>query len=65
LPQTSAVTLKVYNLIGEEIKTLIDEERNAGRHKIIFNSSGLSSCVYLYKITTGYYSETKKLILMK
>lgn len=61
----SFVTLKVFDVLGREVKTLVNERQNAGTYTVTFNGSGLSSGVYLYRITAGLYSETKKLVLMK
>lgn len=57
--------LKVYNLFGEEVKTLVDEYRPAGRYTEIFNGEGLPSGVYLYRLNVGSYFEIKKMILLK
>jgi photosystem II stability/assembly factor-like uncharacterized protein len=59
------VTLKVYDVLGKEIATLVNEERIAGTYEIIFNSSSLASGIYYYQIRAGDYVETKKMILMK
>ncbi len=65
MPEAGFVTLKVMNLLGEEVATLISETRAAGRHTIDFNASNLSSGVYLYTVSSGIYTATKKLTLMK
>ena len=57
--------MKVYNLLGQEISTLVDEYKNAGTYKVDFNASNLSSGVYFYKIDAGSYTNVKKMILMK
>lgn len=61
------VTIKIYNILGNEVVTLVSEVQQAGEYEIMFNASkyNLSSGVYFYKINAGSYSETKKLILMK
>ena len=59
------VDLKVYNLIGEEVVTLINEHQAAGVYKIDFNASALPSGVYFYKLQAGSFVETKKMILIK
>ncbi|HEX7358168.1 MAG TPA: T9SS type A sorting domain-containing protein, partial [Ignavibacteriaceae bacterium] len=58
-------TLKVYDITGKEIATLVDEYKPAGNHEINFDASSLSSGVYLYKLIAGKYSETKKMLLIK
>lgn len=59
------VTLKIYDIMGKEVATLIDEVKNPGTYETEFNATGLSSGVYFYRITSGNFSETKKLMLMK
>lgn len=65
LPENSMVTLKVYNIVGEGVATLINEERDRGIHTIDFNASRLSSGIYFYKIQAGGFVETKKMLLLK
>jgi len=59
------VTLKVYDLLGREIATLINEEKPAGVYEVEFNGANLPSGVYFYRIQAGKYTETKKMLLMK
>lgn len=65
LPVNSFMTLKVYDVIGREVKTLVNEHQNAGSHSVIFDSSNLPSGVYFYRLQAGSYSATKKLLLLK
>jgi hypothetical protein len=65
LPAPAAVTLKVYDLIGREIKTLVNERQNAGQHSMTFDGSNYPSGVYFYRLQAGTYSQTKKLIELK
>jgi hypothetical protein len=58
-------TLKVYDITGKEIVTLVDEYRSSGKHEIIFDASVLSSGVYIYKIIVGNYSDAKKMVVLK
>ena len=58
-------TLKIYDVLGNEVATLIDEYRVAGNYEIDFDATGLSSGVYFYKLIIADYSSTKKMILMK
>lgn len=62
---TEFVTLKVYNILGEEVKTLVNSNLETGTYKVDFDASNLPSGVYFYSITTGLFSETKKMILIK
>jgi len=64
-PVGSWQTLKVYDVLGKEISTLVDEFKPAGKYEIMFNASSLSSGLYLYKLTTGNFVETKKMLLLK
>ncbi len=59
------VTLKIYNILGKEVVTLVNGVKTAGSYEIIFNAHNLSSGVYFYKLQSGNYNETKKFILMK
>ena len=65
IPERSYVNLKVYDVLGNEVVTLVSEEREAGNHTVDFNASDLPSGVYLYKMTSGNYSETKKMLLLR
>jgi hypothetical protein len=65
LPVTSDVTLKVYDILGREVATLVDEMKSAGSCEVKFDASKLSSGIYFYKIQAGSYTETRKLVLMK
>jgi len=65
LPKASYVTLKIYNVLGQEVATLVNEEKPAGNYEVNFNASNLSSGVYFYKIKAGSYVETKKMNLIK
>ena len=60
-----SVTLKVYDVLGNEIATLLNEEKTPGTYEVTFNAAGLASGVYFYKIQSGSFTETRKLILMK
>jgi hypothetical protein len=61
----SLQTLKIYDVLGNLITTLVDEYMPAGKHEINFDASSLSSGVYLYKLSSGKYSETKKMLVLK
>ena len=65
IPDAGLVTLKIYNLLGQEVTTLVNEYKNAGTYNVDFNAVNLSSGVYFYQINAGNYSDTKKMILMK
>lgn len=59
------VTLKVYNILGKEVATLVNEEKPAGTYEVFFNGSNLSSGIYFYKLQSGSFVETRKLTLLK
>ena len=65
IPNREFVTLKVYDVLGNEVATLVNEEKPGGSYTIKFDGSKLSSGVYFYRLQAGEYSSTKKLILMK
>ena len=63
--KSSFVTLKVYDMLGKEVTTLVNEERGTGNYKVDFDGSYLPSGVYFYRMQAGIFSETKKLVLLK
>ena len=65
VPFTSKVSLKVYNVLGQEVATLFEGVRQAGYYKASFNGSNLTSGVYFYRLTANNFVATKKLMLMK
>lgn len=65
LPVAGFVQLKVYDVLGNEIETLVNEKQNAGSYSVDFNAASLPSGIYFYKLVTDRFSETKKMILMK
>ncbi len=65
IPKAEHVTLKVYDEIGREVSTLVNENKEAGQYNVSFNGSNLASGIYYYRITSGYFNEVKKLMLLK
>lgn len=65
IPQSCAVSLKVYSILGAEVATLVSEVLPAGEHKIVFDTDKLSSGTYYYRLHSDSYAETKKFILLK
>ncbi len=65
LPGQSIVTLKVFDVLGREVKTLVNDRQSAGLHSVTFNASNLTSGVYFYHLQAGSYSATKKLVFIK
>ena len=65
MPEAGAVSIKVYNTLGQEVATLVNEVRDAGQHRVSFNASDLSAGVYLYVMEAGDFSATKRMTLLK
>ena len=65
IPQRSFVSLKVYDILGKEVATLVTEEKPAGRYEVHFNGENFSSGIYFYKLQAGNYSSIKKMVLIK
>ncbi|HMS33621.1 MAG TPA: T9SS type A sorting domain-containing protein [Ignavibacteria bacterium] len=65
IPDLGFVLLKVYDMLGKEVKTLVNENLKAGKYKIEFDGSNLPSGIYFYKIETGNFITTKKMLLIK
>ena len=65
IPKNSYVTLKIYDNLGREVSTLINELKSAGKYSIDFNGNNLASGVYYYKLTSDNFSDIKKMILVK
>ena len=65
IPELSSVSLKVYDVLGKEITTLVNEEKPIGRYEITFNVAELPSGIYFYQLRAGSFVEIKKMILLK
>ena len=65
LPNAGLTKLIIYNAIGEEVQSLFNETQQAGFHSVSFNASGLPSGMYFYTLTSGNFTQTNKMILMK
>lgn len=65
LPEQALVKIKIYNVLGQLVATLVNEEKQAGAHSVQFDAAHLASGVYYYRLTAGIYSETRKLTLIK
>ncbi|MBN2571579.1 MAG: T9SS type A sorting domain-containing protein [Ignavibacteriales bacterium] len=65
LSKREYITLKVYNMLSQEVKTLVNRELNAGYNNIIFDASCLPSGIYFYRITNKLFSQTRKMLLLK
>ncbi len=65
LNDAARVTLKVYDVLGREIKTLVNKKQKSGNYKVEFNAGNLPSGIYFYRLSTGSFAKTKKMILLK
>jgi hypothetical protein len=65
LPENAYVRLLVYNTLGQEVARVLDEEREAGYHEVVFDARMLSSGVYYYRMQAGGYTQTKRLLLLR
>lgn len=65
IPKDGTVTLKVFDALGREIETLVSERQQAGTYEATFNAADYTSGTYFYRLTSGSYSETRKMILIK
>jgi hypothetical protein len=65
LPQSQDVDLAIYDLLGRQVETLLDEHMQAGTHTVTFDASVLSSGVYFYRLLAGDVVETKRMVLLK
>jgi hypothetical protein len=59
------VTLKIYDILGAEVATLVNEEKVAGRYEVSFDASRLASGVYIYRLQANDYIAVKKMVLLK
>jgi hypothetical protein len=65
IPTSDFITIKVYDVLGNEIVTLVNEEKTAGNYEVKFNSNGLSSGIYFYTLHSGNFIETRKMNILK
>jgi hypothetical protein len=65
IPSAGQTQLKVYNVLGQEVATLVNENMTVGNHSVTFDASKLASGVYLYKLVSGSFVSTKKMVLLK
>ena len=65
VPERTHVELTVYNLLGKEVATIVNDIRDAGTYEVIFNADGLSSGVYMYRLRAGEHLETKRMLYLQ
>ena len=59
------ITLKIYDVLGIEVATLVNEEKKAGIYEVEFKATSITSGIYFYKLQAGSFAETKKMIILK
>ena len=65
IPKSGIVTLRIFNMLGQEVATLVNQEQQSGNYSVNFNADKLASGVYMYRIQSGDFSLTKKMTLLK
>ncbi|HAP35823.1 MAG TPA: hypothetical protein DCQ28_07735, partial [Bacteroidetes bacterium] len=65
IPTNSQVVLKVYNMLGQEVASLVNKEQQVGNYQVVFDANKLATGIYIYRIQAGSYVETKKMMLIK
>ena len=65
IPETAMVSIKIYDMLGKEVTTLINTKQNAGTYSVTFRAASLSSGTYFYRLSTEKYSEVKKMVLLR
>jgi Secretion system C-terminal sorting domain len=65
LPHASNVSLKVFDILGQEVATLVTGDLTAGKHEVQFDGKGLASGTYMYRLTSGDFTQAKKMMVVK
>ena len=65
IPQYGFVTLRIYDILGSEVKTLVNEYKEIGRYEVKFDASDLPSGMYIYQLKSGEFISSKKMMLVK
>ena len=65
ISESGRVTLTVFDLLGREVRTLVDEQKQPGTYTVTFDGSGLASGVYFYRLQAGSFTTTRKLVLLR
>ena len=65
IPERNFVTIKIFDVLGNEIASLVNDEKPAGSYEVYFYGTGIASGLYFYELQTGQFVETKKMILLK
>ena len=65
IPERSSVLIKIYDVLGSEVKTLLNQEMDKGWYELLFNAAGYSSGIYIFRMQAGNYISTKKMLMLK
>ena len=65
LPEAAKVKLEIYNVLGQVVEVMVDSNQEAGHHAVQWDASDMASGVYFYRLTTGEFTATKRMVLMK
>ena len=65
IPEASSVSLKIYDVLGNEVSNIVNGQLDAGQYEYNFNAENLSSGIYFYTLQAGNFTQTRKMILMK
>ncbi len=65
IAKSENVSIKIYDILGKEVQTLVNEVKNPGSYNVMFNAQNLSSGVYFYRLTAGNFTDIKKMTLVK
>jgi hypothetical protein len=65
LPHDAMVTLEVFNILGQRVALIVNEEQKAGNHEVVFQNPALGSGVYFYRLAAGNFTETRKMIIIR
>ncbi len=65
LPKDGFISLKIYDVLGKEVKTLLNEYKNAGRYELLLHAENMSSGIYIYQLVAGSFTSVKKMLLIK
>lgn len=65
LPEKAHVKLDIYNILGQKVETLVDEQKEPGYHSVTWDASDVASGIYFYKLQAGEFTQTKRMTLLK
>jgi hypothetical protein len=65
IPKAGVVSLNVYNILGQRIETLVNEKQTAGKHEVVWNTTDMASGIYFYRLETGDFIKTRKMVLTR